>query len=319
MGKKSVFVALHHHTMPARPIIESHALSVSKVGRGTGWVQAAAQSLLTLPFDEAVSTFLAGAGTQARADRAWLLVYNREVTHFRNTHEWCRAGVTGFVESLQDVPVAMIAWLHHYLLRNEAVMINDAGRLPKSAAALRVELRRQGNRSVLCVPLFHAGKIWGCIGFDAVREARNWTRSVATELQHAGTLIPLAANPRPVADQPPSGGAKDEGWLYLHDGTGMRRVTLDSIVGVRAERDYTRVYLHGGQTHLELRPLQTWLSVLPANQFRRIHRSAIANLRQLVAIERDAAGRWSAEIAGLALKWPVGRNHRAALRSSLGI
>lgn len=273
-------------------------------------------ALLSQPFDKAVSGILKQVGTAAQADRAWLFRYNEEATEFHNTHEWCRPGIPSFVGELQHTPVSMIGWLHARLLKKRAVLVHDIQQLPKSARALRAEFQRQQNKSVLSVPLFHQGCIRGCIGFDAVQTPRAWTPDVIRTLQRCGDLIIAAALPPESAPPAPS---PEPTSLYLPDHRGLRRVELDAIVGVRAERDYTRVHLRDGQSYLELRPLGEWVSLLPIDRFQRIHRSALVRVPSVQGVERTAGGHWLARMEGVAEKWSVSKRYRPALRSRLGV
>ena len=284
--------------------------------RANDWVYAASLSLLTRPFDDAVSSILETAGLGARADRVWLFSYNEEITLFRNTHEWCRPGVPSFVADLQNTPVSMIAWLHAHLLKAQAVLVHDIRRLPRSARALRAEFLRQKNQSVLSVPIFLHGRLWGCIGFDAVRKPVRWSAEIVQALQLCGNLIAAAASP--VAAGEPRSSPQPSASLYLRSSSALQRVSLDTIVGVQAERDYTRVHLADGRSFLELRPLNTWVALLPHDQFQQIHRSSLVRVASIRDVERTARGLWQVCIEGVADKWAVSKRYRPELRSRLG-
>lgn len=271
-------------------------------------------ALLSRPFDTAVSYILELVGDAMQADRAWLFRYNEEATEFHNTHEWCRPGIPSFVAELQYTPVSMIGWLHAQLLKNRAVLVRDIQQLPKSARALRAEFQRQQNKSVLSVPLFHQGRIRGCIGFDAVQAPRAWTPEVIRTLQRCGELIITASRPAE-----PATPAHEPTSLYLPAHQGLRRVELENIVGVRAERDYTRVHLRDGHSYLELRPLSEWESLLPSDRFQRIHRSTLVRVPCVQGVERTTSGHWQARVEGVSEKWSVSKRYRSALRSRLGV
>lgn len=284
------------------------------------WIYTAGHSLLSRPFEDAVASFLEYAGLAAEADRAWIIGYNREATHFYNTHEWCRPGVKSYVEDLQHTPVTMISWLHDHLVRGLAVMVNEIGRLPRPARALQAEFVRQGNRSVLSVPIFNEDRIFGILGFDATRSAVRWEAGVAAALSRCGALITAAwtrpdAVPAPVmwksADRQPA-------LIYLHKGDLVRAVPLDRILAVRSERDYTRVHLADGVSTLELRPLKAWEAMLPRSDFQKIHRSIIVNVRRIESLQRPAAGNWTVTLRDLPAPLPVSKGLRAELRSRLG-
>jgi hypothetical protein len=288
----------------------------NEIARPDDWVYAAGIALLTRPFDDAVPVILKTAGLAAHADRAWLFSYNEEVTLFRNTHEWCRRGVPSFVSDLQNTPVSMIGWLHAHLLDAQAVLVHDIRRLPRSARALRAEFLRQQNQSVLSVPVFLNGRIWGCIGFDAVRKPARWTPPIVQALRLCGNLIAAAASP--VAAGEPRSSPQPSASLYLRGSAALKRVSLDTIVGVQAERDYTRIHLADGRSFLELRPLNTWVALLPRDKFQQIHRSSLVRVASILDVERTARGLWQVHVEGVADKWAVSKRYRPELRSRLG-
>lgn len=284
------------------------------------WIYAAGHSLLSRPFEDAVASFLEYAGLAAGADRAWIIGYNRETTHFYNTHEWCRPGVASHVEDLQHTPVTMISWLHDHLARGRAVMVNEIGRLPRPARALQAEFVRQDNRSVLSVPVFHEGRIFGIVGFDATRAPVRWDSAVAATLFRCGSLI-AAAWTRPESVPPPvmwKSAEQQPALIYLHKGDLVRAVPLEQILAIRSERDYTRVHLPEGVSTLELRPLKAWEAMLPRADFQKVHRGIIVNVRRIESLQRPAAGGWTLRLRDLPDPVPVSKGLRAELRSRLG-
>ncbi len=273
--------------------------------------------LLSQPFDQAVTAILAELGAQAGADRAWMFRYNEDTTLFRNTHEWCRDGLSEHGEDLQDVPTSMIAWLQEHLVERRAVMVGRIDALPRSAKALRREFERQRDKSVLSVPIFRDGKICACIGYDAVREERIWEVEEIHLLSLCGGLIAEAARgPQPgtAVDEVP----RREGMIHLHGTDGSILVEVRKIIGVKAERDYTRVHYPGGGSTLELRPLKTWLSLLPKDDFQQIHRGAIVNVRRISGTKPLPGGGMTVTLKELGEEWSVSRTYRADLGSRLG-
>lgn len=283
----------------------------------TRWIHQAALALLQTPFDQAVNQILRYTGEAANADRSWMFRYNQDATLFRNTHEWSRDDVSDHGEDLQDVPVTMIAWLQHSLLARKAVMVSQIQALPRSARALRAEFERQKNQSVLSVPIFHQGKIWGCIGFDAVREQVRWNEQIARALFLCGELIAAGAERKhktngEISEFPPTG------VLYLRGPSGKQKITTEQIIGVRAEGDYTRVHLADGDSALELRPLKIWIDLLPKEHFQRIHRGSIVNIRWVTDLEQRQGGQWTVKVHGTEEEWGVSKRYRAELRSRFG-
>jgi DNA-binding LytR/AlgR family response regulator len=283
------------------------------------WVFETARALLTQPLDAAIGCILQSIGTSAGADRAWMFEYDDDHLRFRNTHEWSRGSAGSFVQELQNVPVAMISWLHQHLVAGHAVMINDIDALPRSAGPLRAEFMRQSNKSVLSVPVLHDGRLVACIGFDAVERPRRWSHEIA-ELFSCADLIAAARYVRPqrgpVSDEMSS---TPDALIYLRRGSGLRGTPLTEIVGLRSSKDYTEVWLTDGTMALDLRTLTQWLGLLPAGGFVRVHRTAVVNHQFVRDVERRDSGAWQLRVHEFDDLWPVSRAGRAELRVRLGV
>ena len=295
-----------HLTSAAEPVYEAYSLSECGGAAGPDWSYPAARRLLREPIDIAITSALAEIGALAGADRAWMFEYDAELLRFRNTHEWSRQGVRSFVEDLQDTPVTMIAWLHQFLAKGRAVMINRVAELPRPARPLQVEMLRQGDRSVLSVPLRHDGRLRACIGFDATAAERRWSPAEIGALFRCAELIALARYGSSRDGQPLADAARTFAPLiYLRRQGQVVGVDPQNILGVRSARDYAKIWLRDGSTVLDLRPLTLWAGLLPPALFLRIHRTAIVNLQHVSGLDRRAGERWTIGLGQLAEAWPV--------------
>lgn len=299
---------------------EVHSIAAYAAHPAPEWAYLAARRLMREPDDAAISAVLAEIGELAGADRAWMFEYDGDLLRFRNTHEWSRDGVRSFVEDLQNTPVTMIAWLHQFLAAGEAVMIHRVAELPRPARPLQVEMLRQGDKSVLSVPVFHDGRLRACIGLDATAAIRRWPASDIKALFQCAELIGLARYGQQRGIASPSGAAAAfRPLIYLRQQGRAVGVEPHTILGVRSARDYAEVWLHNGMKVLDLRPLALWAGLLPPASFLRIHRTAIVNLRHVQGLDRSAGDRWRVAFRQLAETWPVSRPHRQELRQRLGI
>ncbi|QUS41823.1 GAF domain-containing protein [Tardiphaga alba] len=306
-------------TPPLTPPWEFVSRDSRRAGSSGRWVFDTALALLTQPLDAAIGESLQMIGTSAGADRAWMFEYDADHLRFRNTYEWSRGGAGSFVQDLQNVPVAIIAWLHQHLVAGQAVMINDIDALPRSAGPLRAEFLRQGNKSVLSVPMFHDGRLVACIGFDAVEMPRRWSGEIA-DLFSCADLIAAARYGRPQVDVVAGeASSTPDAMIYLRRANGVRGTPLSEIVGLRSSKDYTEVWLVDGTMALDLRTLTQWLGLLPAGGFVRVHRTAVVNHQFVRDVERRESGAWQLRVHELKEHWPVSRSGRAELRARLGI
>jgi hypothetical protein len=308
------------HACDALPASEVLSRAACEAAPSLDWAHAAALALLQQPVEAAISSVMKTVGEAAAADRAWMFEYDEALLRFRNTHEWSRPGTPSFVADLQDAPVTIIGWLHQFLVENNAVMINRADALPVKAKTLRAELLRQDDKSVLCVPIFHAGRLRACIGFDTVRATHRWSESEMKGLFHCADLIAAARYGQGSADTAlPQKQGRFPGLVYLRKQGGVRGTALETIVGLRSSGDYTEVWFADGSTMLDQRPLVQWMALTPRASFLRIHRSAIINQKYVCDLERRASGAWQLRLRNLAGNWPVSRSGRGELRVRLGI
>lgn len=301
------------------------AAALDQAADASGWVLRAATHLLAKPIDQAISAILAELGELAGADRAWMFEYDASLLRFRNTHEWSHAGVSPQVADLKDAPVTMIAWLHQFLVQGQAVMINDVAGLPRTARSLQAEMLRRNNKSVLSVPLFHQGALRGGIGFDATARRYRWEGLTVRSLFDCARLIGLARySGRETGDALPVQAASSAlaPLIYVRTQGRARGIATEEILGLRAARDYTDVWLVDGSRLTDHRALSIWAGMLPQAMFVRIHRAAIVNLLHVEALDRHAGRlreRWELRLRSLNTLWVVSRPYRADLRSRLGV
>ncbi|CAN5602841.1 hypothetical protein BH23PSE1_BH23PSE1_06130 [soil metagenome] len=265
-----------------------------------------------------MSKVLERLGPWSDADRAWMFEYRPDLSTIRNTHEWCRDGVSSHVADLQNTPVTLIGEAQTHMLAGGAVMIADVTYMPPSMRSLQLELLRQGIKSTLAVPVHHGGRLRAAIGLDATRERRDWDGEVAAAmLMIAGLIGKACFAVRPNA--PPADPVRFKPFIYVRTGRSIRGAPLDGIVMLRADGDQSVVSLGDGTTLVDIRPLKWWCSVLPPDRFLRLSRSAIVQVRCIASLTRTANGPWRAEIDGPRGPVTVSRKVLPQLRSRLGV
>ncbi|WKK18783.1 GAF domain-containing DNA-binding protein [Achromobacter insolitus] len=297
---------------------QTHAATVLEPSPASDWLYHCAMSLLKLPADDAISEQLAYMGETSDVDRSWMIEYRPDMLRLRNTHEWCRGQTEPFVAELQDVPTTLIAWLHKFMMKGQAVAIHDVNDLPRTARAIQVEFQRQGNKSVLSVPIFHDGKLYGIIGFDTTVRHRNWSAGEVGALFQCANLIGQAKygngrDPhRPRHDSATS-------VIYLSMRGVVRGVLPETIVGVRSAGNYSEIWLEDGSMVLDSRALGIWSTLLPEKTFFRVHRTAIANALHVMDVDRRSVDKWLIRMRAVDETWPVSRSYRKPLRERMGI
>ncbi|TIX51484.1 GAF domain-containing protein [Alteraurantiacibacter aquimixticola] len=282
------------------------------------WAVMAARYLLSLPYEEAVPRLLEFVGEAAGADRAWMLRFNDEVSLLRNSNEWCREGVSSHVADLQNVPVTILGEMLAPLREGRSIAVNDVSLLPRSLRSMQVEFRHQQIQSTLTVPVRNDdGRLIACIGLDSTRAERRWTVDEVHALIQIAALMGVANTEGAPSRRPV--GEDFSVPVYLRSGRTIRGVPLASIAAIRADRDGAIVCLRDGVTLDDDRPLRWWQSVLPEQDFLRVHRSALINVRLVEMLRRRQGGQdLELLVTGLPESTPVSRASAAELRRRLG-
>ncbi|HYG41771.1 MAG TPA: LytTR family transcriptional regulator DNA-binding domain-containing protein [Bordetella sp.] len=288
-------------------------------GLSADWVYQCAMSLLRYPVDEAISEHLASMGEASYMDRAWMIEYRPDLLRFSNTHEWCRGQTRPFVTELQNVPTTLLAWLHSYLVKKRAVAVHDVYKLPRSARSTRVEFLRQGNKSVLSVPVLHDGKLRGIIGFDTTVKYHVWSPAEVSALYRCADLIGQAKYGKGYFQHKTALSESSSPLIYLSKRGVVRGVPPEAIVGVRSAGNYSEIWLEDGSMVLDSRAFGMWSTLLPEKLFFRVHRTAIVNALHVVDLDRRNVGQWLVRVRAADRSWPVSRPHRRALRERIGI
>lgn len=296
---------------------QTHPVTLLQPDPSSQWVYHCAMSLLKLSADDAISEQLAYMGETSDIDRSWMIEYRPDMLRLRNTHEWCRGQTEPFVAELQDVPTTLIAWLHRFMVKGQAVAIHDVNDLPRTARTIQAEFQRQGNKSVLSVPVCHDGKLQGIIGFDTTLRHRHWSAAEVGALYQCANLIGQAKYGSGRTRAPLGNPAASV--VYLSMRGVVRGVQPQAIVGVRSAGNYSEIWLEDGSMVLDSRALGVWSSLLPEQTFFRVHRTAIANALHVMDVDRRSVDKWQIRMRAVDDAWPVSRAYRKPLRERMGL
>lgn len=264
----------------------------------------------------ALASAMSIIGPFYHADRAWLGRYNSDLTHFWGVSDWVGPGIVSHLQEMQGVSVDVISAAHQKFLQGENVEIPDIERLPRRSRSLQAELRREGIRSTFCAPLMWDGKLTGFFGFDHVREPAAWTPADLGRLPALGRFL-AALLQRSQAHTPPAAmPAGPDRTIAVSEANGLRALSIDDIIFLEAEGDYSRVHASDGRRYFERRSLRTWVAQLPRERFLRVHQSYLVNGASIERLERGA--RWTLHLKESPKPIPVGRAFRHTLRLHLG-
>ncbi len=127
-----------------------------------------------------------------------------------------------------------------------------------------------------------------------------------------------AASP-PVAAplEPESSPLESRDWLFLKSGERAEFVAVGDITHITAEGDYSLVHSVGGVSRLAHVSLQDWERRLPAQEFLRIHRSTIVNLRHVLRLEAWTNQGYRVHVRGVPEPLTISRRYAGRMKERM--
>ncbi len=136
--------------------------------------------------DQAIDEMLRDTGSVLEANRAYLFKLHDGGIEISNTHEWVSAGTTPQIHNLQNLEAATLPWWMDKLYKNDVIAVADVAQLPDSERNL---LEAQGILSVLVIPIFSQGDLYGFFGFDEMDDYRTWADDEISFLRSASHIL----------------------------------------------------------------------------------------------------------------------------------
>lgn len=139
--------------------------------------------------NDAINNTLMQLGEYAHVDRVYIFEHDAVADVVNNTFEWCSQGTSPEIDNLQGIPFDLVPrWKEKFAL-NEYVYIPLIAEIADEYAAEKEILEPQGIISLLALPMFYGSKLYGFIGFDAVKQQREWSEEHIALLRLAGEII----------------------------------------------------------------------------------------------------------------------------------
>ena len=121
----------------------------------------------------ALSCSLAEIGEFFELDRVYIFEYDWAANECSNTVEWCRKGITGYKDQLQNVSlIGMNEWVRQHRL-GKKVIIQDV-EFHEEEEVKKV-LTMQSIKSLVTTPVFVGEQCHGFVGFDSVRVKKKFS------------------------------------------------------------------------------------------------------------------------------------------------
>ncbi|MFH1460204.1 MAG: PAS domain S-box protein [Candidatus Omnitrophota bacterium] len=128
-------------------------------------------------------------GEFAQVDRSYVFLFSNDHTKVDNTNEWCAIGINSQIKKLKKIPVEKFPWIFKKIKKGETVCVPRLEDLPAGAKAEKYEWKKENIRSLINVPMIYLGQVIGFVGFDAVKEEREWDEDIQILLGIVGNLF----------------------------------------------------------------------------------------------------------------------------------
>lgn len=140
-------------------------------------------------FDEDINNMLSQIGKFFQVDRSYLFLFSDDHTTMSNTHEWCIEDISPQIHSIQNFPMSNLPWFKQQILSSEIIHAPDIEALPKEAFFEKEEFKKQQIKSLINIPIRSSEKIWGFIGFDAVKKTYYWSQNEIDNLKVIANIL----------------------------------------------------------------------------------------------------------------------------------
>jgi signal transduction histidine kinase/CheY-like chemotaxis protein len=140
-------------------------------------------------FRQKIENALALVGDFLHVDRVYVFDYDEDLNIMNNTFEWCNEGVSKEIDNLKNIDMGLYEdYLVKYHRQGEPVIFDDVNSLKKGHLIYEA-LEPQGIKSMTTLPLMNEQKCLGFVGFDDVRNKRQWNNSEMNLLKVLSEVI----------------------------------------------------------------------------------------------------------------------------------
>lgn len=110
-----------------------------------------------------------------QADRVYIVEYNADCSIQNCTYEVVASGTEPIMRFLEGLDTSKITWWTEQMKSGKSLLLDSVSSLPPEAAREYEMFLMKGVKSVAAVPMQNAGKVWGCLGVDMVKQHHRWT------------------------------------------------------------------------------------------------------------------------------------------------
>ena len=139
--------------------------------------------------DRGIDAALAAIAAFSGVDRSYIFLFSDDMQFMSNIYEWCSAGTRPCIGELQNLSLQRFPWFQERIMKLETVYVPRVADLPPEAQAEKDIFTSESIQSILNVPMVYQGKVIGFLGFDSVRQQKQWSDEIISLLEIAGEMF----------------------------------------------------------------------------------------------------------------------------------
>ncbi|MCL2932755.1 MAG: PAS domain S-box protein [Trichodesmium sp. MAG_R03] len=139
--------------------------------------------------DQGIQVALEWIGTFIGVDRSYIFLLDEIGKYINNNYEWCATGIQAKIEERKQIPItASVEW-EEQIEQLETIYIPSTAKLTKEKWITKRLLRSQSIKSLIVVPMTYCNVSIGFLGFESVREEKNWSEDIIALLRIIGEMF----------------------------------------------------------------------------------------------------------------------------------
>lgn len=147
---------------------------------------------VTIPVEEIDENIEASLRTISEfigVDAGYVNLVSEDWSKISTTHLWFNENLLLMKELLSDLDFNKYPWWKKNLARRQILAISSLDEIPVEAEFEKEELKKDGIRSCLDIPLIFHDKVMGAVGFNSIEDKREWTEDEISLLNMAGQVF----------------------------------------------------------------------------------------------------------------------------------
>lgn len=124
-----------------------------------------------------------------KADRGYIYLFQGDNKKLQISHQFNQPEIKEKISRHERVDGEDFSWLVDSILDKSTINISSLSQIPEKAKTMQLILEAEKTKSMILCPLISNSNVSGFIGFDAVKQERDWSADVEHLLKNCGDIF----------------------------------------------------------------------------------------------------------------------------------